>query len=962
MKKCFRGGQKVKFIRFKSAAMIAMLAALTIAGTGCGKGMAAGKEDKINYKVTEESKLDRGMENQPQSSYWFPADLLKWDFKKDPDAKYNVSTIPLAKREAKKELVKSNPTQDADMKVVALSIMNSSTSGNAPRGINSFDANTFSSWQYIDQMVYWGGSSGEGIIVPPSADVIDAAHKNGVPILGTVFFPQTAHGGKIEWLDEFLTKDGNGNFPIVDKLIAVADAYGFDGWFINQETDTEVTSFEDVAAGKETKKTTDKNGLNKEHATLMQELIKAYKAKVKEKQDIMWYDSMTEAGKMDWQNALTDQNDAYLVDAQMNPVADNMFLNFWWNTEELANKDLLKASKEKAEKIKVNPYELYAGIDVQENGFSTPVRWSLFADKNNKPYTSLGLYVSDWTYYSSSTPDDNQTMENTFWVNSQANPQLSVPVADGKWPGVSTYALEQTAITKTPFVTNFNLGNGYNYFIKGKKVSNMDWNNRSLQDIMPTYRWITEHEKENKLNITMDYADAYQGGNSIKMRGTMEKDATSKIKLYATDMQLASDTVFTTTAKATEKTALQLVLTYADGKKQTFKGDQKVGSDWTTVTYDVKKAAGKEIKAISYDLTAEKSSDVYELRLGQIAITPPEKDFSKQVQNLKIEDKLFDEEESNYAGVRLTWSKVKDNNLDHYEIYRINQDETYSFIGATPSANHYINALERNDDTNKTNFVVVPVDIWGNKGQKSQKVTLKWPDNAIPKAAFKASKTLIKPGEEVTFTNSSSTNTKSVSWEFEGANITESKKDEQKVTYDKPGTYTVKLVAKNEAGEDTSQTKGFITVSEQAADGLSLLSKNATTQASSFVNDGEAPKFAVDGDLKTKWCATGNPPHEITVDLGSVQTVSEVHMAHAQAGGEAPDMNTKAYSILVSEDGKEFMSVARVISNTDGETQDTFKVVSARYVKIIVDKPTQGSDSAVRIYELGVYGLKDLLN
>ena len=36
------------------------------------------------------------------------------------------------------------------------------------------------------------------------------------------------------------------------------------------------------------------------------------------------------------------------------------------------------------------------------------------------------------------------------------------------WPGVSTYAVEQSAITKQPFVTNFSLGNGYNYFIKGK--------------------------------------------------------------------------------------------------------------------------------------------------------------------------------------------------------------------------------------------------------------------------------------------------------------------------------------------------------------------------------------------------------------------------------------------------------------------------------------------------------------
>ncbi|WP_122645419.1 endo-beta-N-acetylglucosaminidase [Enterococcus mediterraneensis] len=952
----------MKHIRLKSVSVLVLLAALTVGAAGCQtqtQGQAAKNESKIVYSETEEAKLDRGMDNQPQASYWFPEDLLKWDFAKDPDAKYNVSTTPLAKQVDKKSLAKVNDTQDPDMQVVALSIMNASTSGNAPRGINTFDSNVFSSWQYIDKMVYWGGSSGEGIIVPPSADVIDAAHKNGVPILGTIFFPQTAHGGKIEWLSQFLEKDKDGNFPIVDKLVEVADQYGFDGWFINQETDNEVTSFDEAAenkgAAKEDKATSE---LNKKHADLMQELIKAYKAKVGDKQDLMWYDSMTKEGKMDWQNALTDKNDAFLVDADMNPVADNMFLNFWWNTDELAKDKLLEKSAAKAKELGIDPYELFAGIDVQANGFMTPTRWSLFTDKNNKPYTSLGLYVPDWTYFSGGTPDDIQERENTFWVNGQADPTLSVPVKDGEWPGVSTYAVEQTAVTETPFVTNFNLGNGYNYFIDGKKVSGLDWNNRSLQDILPTYRWIFQHGKGNDLNVSMDYTDAFQGGNSLKMRGTMNAKVASTVKLYAADLKLDKGTVFTTTAKASEKTALDLILTFSDGKEETFKGDKQVKNGWTTVTYNVSKAAGKEIKAISYSIESAKTSDVYELNFGQIAVTGKESKNDLSVKNVKIEDSLFDEEESNFAGIRLTWDAVKDDDFSHYEIYRINKDDSRSFVGATPAANHYINALERNDDTNKTNFVVVPVDIWGNRGKASEKITLKWPNNAIPKATFKASRTLIAPGDSVTFTNASSSNTDSVKWEFEGGNIVDSTDDAPVVTYDKAGTYAVKLTAKNKAGETPVEIKEFITVSDDAKGDLALLSSGVKTEASGFTNDNEAPQMAVDGKLDTKWCATGTPPHEITLDLGAVKTISEVHLAHAEAGGESPDMNTKAYSILVSEDGKEFTQVARIINNTASESVDTFSAVKARYVRLSSDKPTQGSDTAVRIYEMGVYGLK----
>ena len=41
----------------------------------------------------------------------------------------------------------------------------------------------------------------------------------------------------MEWLDTFLSQEKDGSFPLADKLIEVAKIYGFDGWFINQETE-----------------------------------------------------------------------------------------------------------------------------------------------------------------------------------------------------------------------------------------------------------------------------------------------------------------------------------------------------------------------------------------------------------------------------------------------------------------------------------------------------------------------------------------------------------------------------------------------------------------------------------------------------------------------------------------------------------------------------------------------------
>ena len=370
------------------------------------------------------------MNDQPESSYWFPEQLLEWNPDEDKDLAYNVSTVPLAERADREKLQTVNSTQNKDTQVMAINIMNSSTSGNSPHGLNRFKANTFGYLQYVDLLVYWGGSSGEGLIVAPSPDVTDMAHKNGVKVIGTCFFPQAAHGGKLEWLDTFLTKNEDGSFPIIAKLAEVAHTYGFDGWFINQESE-----------GDDTAK------LTKAHADLMQEFIAAFKAENPDL-ELVYYDSMTVDGEMDWQNALTDKNAAYMVDAEGNAMSDSMFLNFWWTEDKLADQELLKASAEKAAEIGADPYDLYAGMDVQSNGYMTPERWDLFENPEGGTYTSLGLYCPSWAWSTASDPNDMEKKENVLWVNSKGDPSVAVENTDPTgWRGVSTYVVERTALT-----------------------------------------------------------------------------------------------------------------------------------------------------------------------------------------------------------------------------------------------------------------------------------------------------------------------------------------------------------------------------------------------------------------------------------------------------------------------------------------------------------------------------------
>ena len=174
-------------------------------GTGTEEGADAESSaaGASGYSVTEENgNRELTMNRQPEASYWFPEQLLAWNADEDEDLRFNVSTVPLAKRVDIADLKTVNGTQNKDTRSMAISIMNGSTSGNSPHGLNKAEVNAFSYWQYVDLLVYWGGSSGEGLIVAPSADVVDAGHKNGVPVIGTVFMPQAAHVVEVEAEEE----------------------------------------------------------------------------------------------------------------------------------------------------------------------------------------------------------------------------------------------------------------------------------------------------------------------------------------------------------------------------------------------------------------------------------------------------------------------------------------------------------------------------------------------------------------------------------------------------------------------------------------------------------------------------------------------------------------------------------------------------------------------------------------
>jgi len=395
---------------------------------------------------------------QPYASYWYPSTILNWNPATDPDAAFNRSNVPLATRISTIQQVNPNATTGAGITSL---VAYAPTSNNPSQGsaVMKYYANNY--WQYQDTQVFWGGSAGEGTILAPNPTVIDAAHRNGVRVLGNVFFPPTQYGGQISWVNDFLQQRGDGSFPVADKMIQAAQFYGFDGWFLNQET----------------------AGGNATTATKMQSFINYVHAKAPT-MHVQWYDAMDKNGAVNWQGALNSNNSMFFdttAAANTGKVADSMMLDFRWYGAKLDSSLTTAAS------LGRSPFDLQTGVDVEANGYNTSVDWSGLTT-NNKLKTNLALYRPEWTNNSASSVADFYARDNKFWAGPNADPS-NTTTADA-WKGIANYVNAKSAIRSAPFVTNFNTGQGNRYVINGQQLATGEWNNLSVQDVLPTYRWL----------------------------------------------------------------------------------------------------------------------------------------------------------------------------------------------------------------------------------------------------------------------------------------------------------------------------------------------------------------------------------------------------------------------------------------------------------------------------------------
>lgn len=708
---------------------VALLCAVSLT-LGMMNGMPAKAEVNGDGTPVVNEPLANNESLQPLPQGFQVDTLLQWTPEKDPDARYARASIPLKKNRVTGPLV--NPYANPDAKLMVCSLSNSNHDNTPVQGSESFDSYAFGYWQYVDSMVYWAGSE-EGIFVVPTPDIIDSAHKNGVPVTATLGFPwgpdDTEGQIRLKEIEKFIQQNSDGSFPVADKMVELAKFYGFDGYFFNQET----------------------YGGTPQMAEKMAEMMKYVKKKHPEV-IFNWYDSMCEDGSVTYQDAVTNDNKMWIEKDESGLYAvDEFFMNYNWggangqktsekhpdNTEKIPTtiQTMIQAGR--------SPYDAFAGFEVQQNSIATPIRDHLLVDEDSRLKLSIALYCPNSTMGFSKNPVDFHEREKRFWVSSTGDPSNEpLNPADPnnwEWVGMARFFADKTVVTEAPFVTNFNTGHGKKWYVNGSVSRTTEWNNRSMQDILPTWTWMIKDSGQagdgRQLNGAYDFEDAYNGGSSIKFTGTL--DGTDTIMLYSTNVDNAAGADITYKVNQDGGTSSLGVCFGSNYTEENFKyyplPSAKPG-EWTTAHVDFGENANERITALSLKVSGEAKG--YQLNIGRLALTDGRDVIPKAPASITIDEMMYNT--ANEAQVRIFWDQAKD--ADYYEIYRVDAKGNDVLINATPNNAYYIPALIRESGQKSVAIKIVPVSKTGSKGSAAQK-TIHWSEdeNAYVKAESKAS-------------------------------------------------------------------------------------------------------------------------------------------------------------------------------------------------------------------------------
>lgn len=631
-------------------------------------------------------------------------EVLAWEPGARPDDDVNRGSVKLVER-FRGHVVNEKANEKA--KVEALSNTNSKAKDHASVGGEEFKAYAFDYWQYLDSMVFW-----EGLV--PTPDVIDAGHRNGVPVLGTIFYNWSGSIADQEKFVASMKQDPDGTFPVARKLVDMAKYYGFDGYFINQETTGHLVQ----PLGE----------------TMRRFMVytKEYAESVGYPISYSWYDAMTYEHGRYHTDSLSEYNAKFMEKDGKHVPADRFFANFNWT------KSKNDTSVATAERINRDQFDVFAGLELQRGGsYNTHVNWRALFDDKGKLRLSLGLFAPDTITSLGKTGEDYHEHENIFFTGYQGDPTKQKP-ADKDWYGLANLVADKTAIISRNFNSSFNTGHGKKWFVDGKLAKDGEWNYRSVAGILPTWRWWIESTGA-KLKAAYDFDDAYNGGNSLRFSGDLAQSTKQEIKLYSTKIPLSDKSKLRVAHKGGQGAKVSLALALEPDYQFANQGAWKeltLGQDWQDQTFDLSALAGQTVYGIQLLVENAGALSGFDFHLGQLSIYDQDQLPASPSQGEVIRKRLKNAQE---AEAVIQFKGTAD--ADYYEVYA--QDEgQWKLLTGSSSTTIYLPALTRSAGA-EGRKQALKIHAIGKNGLRSEagNLVFDWgmtvKDTSLPKAAAK---------------------------------------------------------------------------------------------------------------------------------------------------------------------------------------------------------------------------------
>lgn len=866
---------------------------------------------------------------QPYGGCWHPDDIKNWSPETDKDAKFNRSRVPLAKRFKEPTLMKANKNQYYEGQISNAPILFPTCSMCPSQGAYNFLGYQPTYWQYMDKLIYWAGSASEGIIIPPPAGSIDAAHQSGVKVLGQVFFPPYAFGGNQAWVRQMLTKE-NGVHIYAKKLYEIAKYIGFDGWFINEESGG-ATSAEWADFIKDFNKFADENG-----DTQM---------------EIQWYNARRAP---DVEILKTHKNTSQFLEYGAAGDYRNYASQLGCTEEETFSK-------------------IYSGVQVAASGHTNFIYHLNAAMPTDGHVGSLDFFCPEEKTWKDNVrnllgkndtgPDAYNAINKTFeyemqmWTNYEGDPSV---IAE-KWPGVSGRVLERSVINSMPFTTSFCVGVGKHRFVEGEVKASQDWYHSGVQSIMPTWRYWFENKGNGSIKI--DWDDAWNFGSSLKVDGGYDFTKGDHLwRLYKTQFAVNGGTLrLVYKASANSSVEVKLSTSSSVNPDATLANPTTTTKNgWTIAEYDLSSLNGKTIYMIALNLKTSSVLNDYKFSLGELSVLPANyAPAAIEVKNLATTSVL-----GNVQGdARLTWDFDYTADFDHFDIYKENEDGTRTMVGQTRDEAFYVPTFQRKDNEAYVKFIVTPV-MKDMRQQKGKSIVLDYPQATAPVVSFTISNSYLKVGESATITANGTGNPTAFKWTLpEGLKLANGfSLTDQTITVvaEKVGKQRVTVDVTNAIGTSTTSSNILDVMTEEEYKKIyNVVYQKKVLGYSGSTNYQEVPDKIIDGvtnptSASDKWCNV-SADNWVTFDLQSVYRIYSFKIFDGNAGPESGVDQIDSYQILLSEDNEHWTTVVDTYNRQKESVKtDYIAPMRARYVKLVPHV-----NGILRIWEFEVYGKKD---